>query len=98
MPPGFDVIAPTPLPATETPRVCCCSANVAVTLVAAVTLTLHSPVPEQPPPDHPTKTDPTPGIAINSTAVPKAYVSEQSAPHTIPTGEDETVPPPLPFF
>jgi hypothetical protein len=43
--------------------------NVAVTVVAAVTVVMHAPVPEQPPPDHPKKTSPLAGVAVNVTVV-----------------------------
>src|SRR5689334_21544248 len=51
MPAGDAVIVPAPLPALPAVSVYWLSVNVAVTVVAAVTVTEHVPVPEQPPPD-----------------------------------------------
>ena len=46
--------------------------NVAVTVVAAVTVTLHDPVPVHPPPLQPPKVEPAAGVAVSVTAVPLA--------------------------
>jgi hypothetical protein len=46
-----------------------CSVNVAVTDVAAVTITTHVPVPPQPPPLQPVNVDPVAGAAVSVTVV-----------------------------
>jgi hypothetical protein len=76
-----------------------CSLNTAVTdraalaaLIAIVQLapdTVSHPV-------QPSKIDPAAGEAVSVTAVPVAYVSEQSAPQVIPSGLEVTVPPAVP--
>jgi hypothetical protein len=43
-----------------------------VIVVALVSFTLHEPVPEQFPPDHPIKVLPLAGVAVNVTVVPVA--------------------------
>ena len=53
MPDGDDVTVPEPDFATVSVN---CGVNVAVTVVFAVTVTAHVPVPLQPPPDQPVKT------------------------------------------
>ena len=71
--------------------------NVAVTVRAAVMVTAHAPVPEQPPP-HPVKNEPASGACERFTTVPWLYVAEQVEPQLIPAGELVTVPPPVPEF
>ena len=44
--------------------------NVAVTVLAAVMVTVQEPVPVQPPPLQPPKVDPAAGVAVRVTAVP----------------------------
>jgi hypothetical protein len=46
--------------------------KVAVTVLPALTVVLHGPVPEQPPPDQPVKDDPTAGVAVSVTSVPES--------------------------
>ena len=89
---------PDPVPVFTTVIVNCCNVNVAVTVVAAVMVTVHGPVPVQPPPLHPVNDDPTLGDAVSVTTVPAEYTSEQSAPQLIPAGELVTVPDPVPDF
>jgi hypothetical protein len=48
------------------------TSKVAVTAVAADIVTVHEPVPEQPPPLQPLKVEPAAGVAVNVTAVPLA--------------------------
>ena len=59
-------------------------------------MTVHGPVPEHAPPDHPVKIDPTLGVEVNVTGVPWTYVSEQRGPQLMPAGELVTVPVPVP--
>ena len=70
--------------------------KVAVTEVLLVSVTLHVPVPEQPPPDHPPKVDPAFGVAVSVTAVPLTKLAEQVVPHVMPAGELLTDPLPFP--
>ena len=59
---------------------------------------VHEPVPVQPPPLQPAKTDPEEGIAVSVTLVPPENDREQVVPQLIPLGLLVTVPLPLPFF
>ena len=52
----------------------------AVTVVAAETVTEQAPVPEQPPPLQPVKAEPAAGLAARAMTVPLGTVSVQSAP------------------
>ena len=68
----------------------------AVTVVAAESVTVQGPVPEQPLPLQPPKVEPAAGAAVSVTAVPLAKLAEQVAPQVIPAGELVTVPLPVP--
>src|SRR5947199_7725114 len=72
------------------------SVNVAVTVVAALRVTVQAPVPEQPPPLQPPKVEPAAGAAVSVTAVPLVKLAAQVAPQVIPPGELLTVPFPVP--
>src|SRR2546426_6250640 len=72
------------------------SVKVAVTVVAAESVTVQVPVPEQPPPAQPVKVEPASGAAVSVTAVPLVKLAEQVAPQLIPTGALVTVPLPVP--
>src|SRR5216117_4037851 len=72
------------------------SVNVAVTVVAALTVTVQAPGPEQPPPLQPLKVEPAPGAAVSVTAVPLAKLAAQVAPQVMPAGLLVTVPAPVP--
>ena len=72
MPFGALVTVPLPAPALFTVSVTDCKANVAVTVVAAVSVTEQEPVPEQPPPLQPLKVEPVAGLAVSVTDVPLA--------------------------
>jgi len=89
---------PPPLPVFMTSSRYRLIANVAVTAVAAATVTVHVPVPLQPPPLQPANVDPVDGVAVSVTVVPVAYGSLQSAPQLMPAGDDVTVPSPVPAF
>ena len=72
--------------------------NLAETVVSAIGVIVHGPVPKQPPPDQPVKVEPESGIAVSVTAVILSYVAEQFTPQFIPEGELVTVPKPVPVF
>jgi hypothetical protein len=69
---------------------------VAVTDVAAFTVTVQEPVPEQPPPLQPVNVEPAAGVAVRVTAVPFVNEAEHVAPHEMPAGALVTVPVPAP--
>ena len=69
--------------------------NFAVTVVAAVTVTVHVREGDlQPPPLHPWKLAVLLGVAVKVMTVPEAYVAEQVEPHWMPNGALLTVPGP----
>src|SRR2546428_8051005 len=70
--------------------------KVAVTVVVAVTVAAHEPVPLHPPPLQPAKTDPAAAVAVNVTAVPVLKVAEQVDPQFISPPPLVTVPDPVP--
>jgi hypothetical protein len=72
--------------------------KVAVTLLAALTVTLHAAVPVQAP-DQPAKVLVATGVSVSVTCVPGAKLVEQAvdvAEQLIPVGVLVTVPPPAP--
>ena len=73
-----------------------CSAKVAVTVRAALIVTLQEPVPEQPPPLQPVNVEPAAGVAVRMTAVPPAKAAAQSKPQAMPAGALAIVPAPAP--
>src|SRR5213592_1313520 len=92
MPGGVLVTVPLPAPALLTVSAKLGTPNVAVTVVAAFNVTVHVPVPEQPPPLQPLNVDPAAGAAVKVTAVPLEYVAAQVAPQEMPAGILVTVP------
>src|SRR5436309_2100218 len=96
MPAGLLATVPAPAPALVSVRVKDCTANVAVTEVAAFSVTMQVPVPEQPPPLQPVKVELASGVAVRVTAVPTVNEAEQAAPQEIPEGALLTVPLPVP--
>ena len=70
--------------------------NVAVTAVAAVTVTTQAPIPAHPPPLQPAKVDPVAADAVKVTCVPLAKFAEHVAGQLIPAGALVTVPVPVP--
>src|SRR5207244_10326016 len=96
IPAGALVTVPLPVPAGVTVRVEVCTVKVAVTVVAAESVTTHVPAPEQPPPLQPVKVEPAAGVAVSVTAVPLAKLAVQVAPQVIPTGALVTVALPVP--
>src|SRR2546426_805216 len=87
---------PLPAPALETVSVKVGRVKVAVTVVAAFSVTVQAPLLEQPPPVQPVKVEPAAGVAVSVTAVPAVKLAEQVAPQVIPAGEPGTVPLPVP--
>src|SRR5204863_623561 len=87
---------PLPVPALLTVSVNVWSVNVAVTVVAAESVTVQAPVPEHPPPLQLLKVEPAAGVAVRVTAVPLVKLAEQVAPQLIPAGALVTVPLPVP--
>ena len=59
---------------------------------------MQVPVPVQPSPDHPAKSEFASGVALNVTTVPWSNVIEQVEPQSIPDGVEVTEPPPTPAF
>src|SRR5207253_3581355 len=96
IPAGELVTVPLPVPALLTVSAKVGRAKVAVTVVAALRVTVQVPVPEQPPPLQPAKMEPAAGAAVSVTAVPLVKLAEQVAPQLIPTGALVTVPLPVP--
>ncbi|MEO7158681.1 MAG: hypothetical protein ABI039_14020 [Vicinamibacterales bacterium] len=72
--------------------------NVAVTVVAALIVTVQPPVPLQPPPDQPTKAEPEAADAVSVTNAPELKFAPQVDPQSMPAGEDVTVPAPAPVL
>ena len=73
-------------------------AKEATTVVAAVSVITHVPVPLHPAPLHPVKVEPAVGAAVRFTTVPLAKLPEQLGPQVIPAGALLTVPLPAPIF
>jgi hypothetical protein len=96
MPAGLLVTVPSPEPALFTVSVSAWTAKVAVTVVAALSVTAQVPVPEQPPPLQPVKVEPAAGVAVKVMAVPLVYEAVHVAPHDMPEGALLTVPVPAP--
>jgi hypothetical protein len=68
-----DVTVPVPVPARTMVRVFVGSEKVAVTVVAADSVTVQvAVVPEHPPPDHPANTEPVAAAAVRTTLAPEA--------------------------
>ncbi len=96
IPAGALVTVPLPVPAGVTVRANVCRVKVAVTVVAAESVTTQAPVPEHPPPLQPLKIEPAAGAAVSVTVVPLVKLAEQVAPQVIPAGALVTVPLPVP--
>ena len=96
MPLGLDVTVPVPPPARTTMSVVGVVVKLAVTVVAAAIVTVHGPVPAQPPPDQPANVEPVSAAAVSATREVAGYDSVQSAPQLMPAGLDVTVPEPVP--
>src|SRR5512135_836215 len=94
MPDGFDLTLP--LPCGVTVSWTFCNVNVAVTVVAASSGTVHGAVPEQPPPDQPVNVEPVLGVAVRITLAPTANCAVQAVPQSIPGRLEATLPAPFP--
>src|SRR5213076_756951 len=96
MSPGVPVTVPVPAPlrVTVNKKV---GVKVAVTVVAADIVTVQGPVPVQPPPLQPRKTEPALGVAVSTTTVPLARLAVQLAPQLMSPGVPVTVPVPSPL-
>src|SRR5258705_13464630 len=86
MPAGALVTVPVPAPALLTVSVKDGTANVAVTDVAALIVTVQVAVPVQPPPLQPVNVDPAAGVAVKVTTVPVVKAVEHVAPQEMPAG------------
>ena len=64
--------------------------------MAALTVMVQVPVPEQPPPLQPEKLEPAAGVAVRVTAVPLVNEATHVVPHERPAGELVTAPVPRP--
>ncbi|PYN84297.1 MAG: hypothetical protein DMD87_28100 [Candidatus Rokuibacteriota bacterium] len=96
MPAGALPTVPVPVPAVVTASANDDCTKVAVTAVAAFSVTAQVPVPEQPPPLHPVNVEPAAGVAVRVTTVPFANDAEHAAPHEMPAGALVTLPVPAP--
>jgi hypothetical protein len=75
------------------------AAKVAVTAVGALIVMVQTPIPAQPPSDHPAKLDVPAADAVNVTEVPAAKLvvaPVHVVPQLMPPGDDVTVPLPVP--
>ena len=106
LPPSIAQLPPVPPLMVTVPNLSCAvpeigvvhtafSATVAVTLCAALMVSVHVPVPLQPPPLQPVKVDPAMGDAASTTEVPEPKVAEQLEPQLMPVGELATAPLPV---
>jgi hypothetical protein len=72
IPAGVLVTVPSLVPALLSVSVKVWRSKVAVTVVAALRVTVQAPVPVQPPPLQPVKMESAAGVAVRVTAVPLA--------------------------
>src|SRR5262245_41185767 len=98
IPAGLLVTVPIPAPAGVTVRVNVFTGAVklAVTVWSAFIVTVHEPVPLQPPPLHPVNVEPPVGAAVRATVLPLGKSAAQVAPQEMPLGLLVTVPAPVP--
>jgi len=90
---GSEVIATASVPASLLGDA---ELNSAITDTADMTVTVHEPVPEHPPPDHPVKLEPTLAVAVSVWVELAVTVDEQVNPHEMPAVSDMTDPEPVP--
>lgn len=98
MPAGFDATLPEPVPTWVTVRAALTTAElkVAVTVCAALIVTVQLNVVPVQLPDQPAKLAPLLTTAFKVTAVPVAKLAEQVVPQLMPVGVEVTVPALLP--
>jgi hypothetical protein len=96
IPAGELVTVPVPAPALVTVSAKDACMKVAVTVVAAFTVTVQEVAVPLQPPLQPLKTDPAAGAAVKVTAVPFVYDPEHVVPQLMPAGLLVTVPVPAP--
>jgi len=98
IPAGLLVTVPTPAPAGVTVRVNVFGGAVkfAVTVWSALIVTVHEPVPLQPPPLHPVNVEPPVEVAVRATVLPIGKSEAQTVPQEMPLGLLVTVPVPVP--
>ena len=94
--PTSEVTLPPPVPLAVTSRVRVWSANSAVTLRAALMVTVHGSLVQSP--LQPMKVLPVSGVAVSVTIVLKVKPAPQVAPQSMPAGADVTAPEPAPVF
>jgi len=98
MPTGVLVTVPLPVPDLVTVSAKDDCTKVAVTVVAALSVTTQVLVPVQPPPLQPLNVEPVCGDAVRVTTVPIVNEVVHVVPQLMPAGELVTVPTPAPAF
>src|SRR5436309_13322763 len=86
MPAGALVTVPLPTPLELTVSVKDWIANVAVTEVAALIVTVQVPVPEQPPPLQPEKVEPAAGAAVKEIGRASGRAAAEVVADAVPAG------------
>jgi hypothetical protein len=93
---AMPALAPVTMPVPEPPRSIVTSywavLKVAVTAVAALSVTVQAPVPVQPPPAQPANSAPVSGVAVKVTMLSIANAALHCVPQLMPPGFDVTVP------
>src|SRR5436305_6076757 len=99
MPAGLDVTEPVPDPAVATvsANVAATWLNVAVTVCAALIVTVQVAVVPLHAPPQPPNVLPVAGAAVSVTVAPVVKLAEQVPGQVIPVGADVTVPVPVPL-
>jgi hypothetical protein len=98
MAPDEEVTVPLPVPVLVTVRAYGMRVNEAVTPLAAVIGMVQAPVPVQAAPAQPVNMDMESGTAESVTLEAASNTAEQVAPQSIPSGDDVTVPSPVPVL
>jgi hypothetical protein len=96
MPSGELVTEPSPVPDLITSSVRNSSLNVAMIDVASFIVSSHGPVPEHSRAFQPTNDELGAAVAVSVTCVPAWKAWEHSDPHSMPSGDADTVPVPEP--
>jgi hypothetical protein len=97
IPRGEELTDPPPVPVFVTLRACGIFVKAADTDLAPSIVTTQLPVPLHAP-FQPVNVDVPSGDVVKVTSVPVSKSALQVAPQSIPTGDDETDPPPVPVF